>query len=165
MKTMRPLAAIALAVSLAGPAAADLPPPPTTEASPPYGTPITLAQAKKIAAAAEAEALKAGAGGAVIAIVQPDGSLVYFEKLDLSTYVSIEFAQEKARTAAITRHATGGWGPKGGDPSPVPSLIALPGGLPIVVDGKTIGAIGVSGAEAPGTNDVKVAEAALAALK
>jgi glc operon protein GlcG len=135
------------------------------KAAPPYGTPITLAEAKKIAGAAEAAARRAGALGEVIAIVQPDGSLVYFEKFDRATYVSIEFAQGKARTAAVTRMPTGGFGPNSGPP-PLPSLIGLPGGLPIVIAGRTVGAIGVSGTESvPGWNDVKIAEAGLAALK
>jgi glc operon protein GlcG len=113
-----------------------------------------------VLAAAEAQAAKVHADTAVFAIVQPSGALVLFEKMDESTYVSIEFAQAKARTAAITRHATGG-GP-GGAP-PTPDLIGLPGGLPIVVNGRTIGAIGVSGVEAGG--DSAIAEAAIRALE
>ena len=135
------------------------------KAAPPYGPPITLAEAKKIARAAEDAARRAGALSDVIAIVQPDGFLVYFEKFDRATYVSIEFAQAKARTAAITRMPTGGFGPNS-SPPPLPSLIGLPGGLPIVIDGRTVGAIGVSGTESvPGWNDVRIAEAGLTALK
>lgn len=139
-------------------------PPPTQAAAAPsapapeYGANITLAQARRVLAAAEAEASRRGAAGAVFAIVQPNGALVLFEKLDGSTYVSIEFAQAKARTAAITRRATGG-GPPGGPP--LPGLIGLPGGVPIVIDGHTVGAIGVSGVEGA---DVAVAQAAAAAV-
>jgi glc operon protein GlcG len=128
--------------------------------APVYGSNITLAQAKKVLAAAEAQAAKVHAEGAVFAIVQPSGALVLFEKMDDSTYVSIEFAQAKARTAAITRRATGG-GP-GGSP-PTPDLIGLAGGLPIVVNGRTIGAIGVSGVE--GGGDTAIAQAAIRALE
>ena len=137
--------------------------PPPAKAAPPYGRPITLAQAKTIAHAAARAARRAGATGDVIAIVQPDGSLVYFEKFDRATYASIEFAQAKARTAAVLRMPSGP-GPNGGAP-PLPDLIGLPGGLPIVIHGRTIGAIGVSGTEGvPGWNDVKIAEAGLAAV-
>jgi glc operon protein GlcG len=137
----------------------------TAVAVPPYGPPITLAQAKRIARAAEAAARRAGAFGDVVAIVQPDGSLVFFEKLDRATYASIEFAQAKARTAAVLRMPSGP-GPDNGPP-PLPDLIGLPGGLPIVIGGKTVGAIGVSGTEgaAPGVNDVVIAKAGLAAAK
>jgi len=139
-------------------------PSPPPRPAPPYGAPISLAQAKKIARAAEQAARGAGVVSDVIAIVQPDGSLVYFEKFDGATYASVEFAQAKARTAAILR-APSGPGPNNGPP-PLPSMIGLPGGLPIVIDGRTIGAIGVSGTEGvPGWNDVKVAEAGLAAIK
>lgn len=130
------------------------------EPAPVYGSNITLAQAKRVLAAAEAQAAKMHADAAVIAIVQPGGTLVLFEKMDDSSYVSIEFAQAKARTAAITRRATGG-GP-GGAP-PMPDLIGLPGGLPIVVKGRTIGAIGVSGVESGG--DTAIAQAAVRALE
>jgi glc operon protein GlcG len=139
-------------------------PPPQVQTAP-YGAPITLELAKKAAAAAEKEALRAGENGAAIAVVQPNGELVYFEKLDDSTYVAIEFAQSKARTAAVTRHATGGWGPNATYPSPDPKLTTLPGGLPIVIGGRTVGAIGVSGVHARGTDDVTVAAAGLKAIE
>ena len=138
-------------------AAASAPPPP----SPPYGPPITLAQAKTVASAADAELVREKNDGAVIAIVQPDGSLVYFEKMDKSTYVSNDFALAKARTAATTLHATGGFGP-GMSAPPLPGLIGLPGGVPIVIGGKTVGAIGVSGTEG---QDAKVAAIGAAAVK
>jgi glc operon protein GlcG len=129
--------------------------------APVYGSNITLAQAKKVLAAAEAQAAKMRADGAVFAIVQPSGALVLFEKMDDSTYVSIEFAQAKARTAAIARRASGA-APGGGSP-PMPDLIGLPGGLPIVVNGRTIGAIGVSGVE--GGGDTAIAQAAIRVLE
>jgi uncharacterized protein GlcG (DUF336 family) len=127
--------------------------------SPPYGAPITLEQAKRIVAAAEAEAAKSKESGVVIAIVQPSGELVLFEKMDASTYVSIQFAQMKARMAARYRNASGNLPPNGGN---LPDAIGLPGGLPIVYQGKTIGAIGVSGAEHGG--DTRVGQAGIDAL-
>ena len=141
--------------------AAAQPPP---QAAPPYGPPISLAQAKQIAHAAAQAARRAGATGDVIAIVQPDGSLVYFERFDAATYASIEFAQAKARTAAVLRMPSGP-GPNNGAP-PLPDLIGLPGGLPIVIDARTVGAIGVSGTEGvPGWTDVRIAEAGVLAAR
>lgn len=138
--------------------------PPHRVRAPAYGPPITLAQAEKIAAAAAAAARRAGAVSTVVAIVQPDGSLVYFEKFDGASYVSIEFAQAKARSAAVLRAATGS-GPRDAPPS-LPDLINLPGGLPIIINGRTTGAIGVSGVDGiPGWNDTKIAEAGLAAVR
>ena len=153
--------ALFLCAALAGVPAQPAEPPPGAppQPAPAYGPNITLAQAKKAMAAAEAQVAKMHAAGAVIAIVQPSGALVLFEKMDESTYVSIEFAQAKARTAALTRRATGG-GP--GAP-PAPDLIGLPGGLPIVVGGRTVGAIGVSGVE--GGGDTVIAEVALRVLE
>ena len=139
-----------------GPASAMPPPGPP---APFYGPNITLAQAKAVMAAAVAEATKRHARSAVFAIVQPNGTLVLFERMDEATYISNDFALAKARTAALTRHASGS-GPGGGAP-PVPGLISLPGGLPIIIDGHTVGALGVSGVEG---GDVAVAEAALAAV-
>lgn len=157
-----------LSASLLGPAAALAQQPaaaPHMQRAPAYGAPITLAQAERVADAAAAAARQAGAVGAVIAVVQPDGSLVYFEKFDGATYVSIEFAQVKARSAAVMRAATG---PRNGPPGPaiLPDLISLPGGLPIVIGGRTVGAIGVSGIDGvPGWNDTRIGEAGLAAVK
>jgi glc operon protein GlcG len=148
----------ALAGSSARPAEPPAGAPP--QVAPAYGASITLAQAKKVIAAAEAEAAKMHADGAVFAVVQPSGALVLFEKMDESTYVSIEIAQAKAHTAAITRRATG-WSPPGGPP--LPDLIGLPGGVPIVVNGRTVGAIGVSGVE--GGGDAAIAQAASGALQ
>ncbi|MBS0612174.1 MAG: heme-binding protein [Proteobacteria bacterium] len=156
--TVRIACLVTLATAGLAPALAQTPPPAAGPA-PPYGPNITLAQAKTVLAAAEGEARKRNAAGAVFAIVQPNGALVLFEKLDGSTYVSIEFAQAKARTAAITRRATGGEPPGG---PPLPDLIGLPGGVPIVIDAHTVGAIGVSGVEGA---DAAVAEAAAAAVK
>ncbi len=160
MPRIRLLLASCLLACATATAAAQPPP----QAAPPYGPPITLAQAKQIAHAAAQAARRAGATGDVIAIVQPDGSLVYFEKFDAATYASIEFAQAKARTAAVLRMPSGP-GPNNGAP-PLPDLIGLPGGLPIVIDGRTVGAIGVSGTEGvPGWTDVRIAEAGVLAAR
>jgi len=128
--------------------------------APSYGAPITLAQAKRMAAAVEAAAAKDQDDSYVLAIVQPNGELVYFEKADDSTYISIEWAQAKARMAALYRSPSGNLPPGGGT---LPAAMPLPGGLPIVYQGKTIGAIGISGAERGG--DVGLAQTGIAALR
>jgi glc operon protein GlcG len=129
--------------------------------APPYGTAITLTLAEVMAKAAREETTRLGFPGSTIAIVAPDGSLVLFQKMDGTTYVSIQFALAKARTAAISRRPTGP-APDGSMTVPMPDLIALPGGMPIVVNGRTIGGIGISGTEG---GDVAIAKAALAAIK
>ena len=118
--------------------------PPTT----PYGTPITLEQAKKAADAAEAEAKKRNMNMA-IAVVEPSGDLVYFRRMDGSQYASAKIAEDKAISAAIFRRSTKDFLDRvlKGDVSPLSlrGAVASAGGIPIVVNGKIIGAIGVSG--------------------
>lgn len=125
------------------PVAAPPTPPPFS-----YGTPVTLEQAKKVAAAAEAEAKKRNMNVAV-AIVEPTGALVYFQKMDGTQYSSIKIAQDKATSAAIFGRATKIFRERvaKGDLSPMAlaGAVASDGGVPIVVSGKTIGAIGTSG--------------------
>ena len=142
------------------PQPAPVPPiPPTT----PYGTPITLDQAKRAADAAEAEAKKRNMIMA-IAIVEPTGDLVYFRKMDGTQYASIKIAQDKAISAALFRRTTKSFRERiaQGDLSPMAlaGAVASDGGIPIVVAGKIVGAIGVSG----GT-DEPVAQAGAEALK
>jgi len=140
------------------PAAAPPTPPPFS-----YGTPITLEQAKQAAAAAEAEAKKRNMNMA-IAVVEPTGDLVYFQKMDGTQYSSIKIAQAKATSAAIFGRSTKIFRERvaAGDLSPMAlaGAVASDGGVPIVVNGKTIGAIGVSG----GADD-PVAQAGANALK
>jgi uncharacterized protein GlcG (DUF336 family) len=121
------------------------PPPPE------YGAPIGNDQAKEAAAAAFAEAKKSN-WHMVIAVVGPDGELIYLEKMDGTQSASAALAQAKARTAALFRRpskafadqfAAGNTGfmtfPNEARP------IASEGGIPIIVNGKLIGAIGASG--------------------
>jgi len=116
---------------------------------PPYGEPITLEQAKKIAAAAEAEAKKINLND-TIAIVEPNGHVVYFQKMDGTQYLG-DVAISKAITAARFRRPT-----TASDADKV-------GGLPIVIGGKIIGGIGISGGSGP--QDAQVAEAGLVSIK
>jgi uncharacterized protein GlcG (DUF336 family) len=124
------------------------PPTPPLPPTIPYGTPITLEQAKKAADAAEAEARKRNMNMA-IAVVEPSGDLVYFRKMDGTQYASIKIAQDKAISAATFRRSSKEFSDRvaKGDLSPMSlrGAVASAGGIPILVNGKIIGAIGVSG--------------------
>ena len=128
--------------------------------APQYGMPISSDLAETALAAAKTKAEALGFHSFTIAITEPDGSLVLFEKVNGATYVSVQFAMAKARTASISRRPTGP-GPGGSMMAPTPDLIALPGGFPIIVGDKTVGGIGISGTEG---GDVAIAKAALAAI-
>jgi len=118
----------------------------------PHGAPITLDQARRAASAAEAVARKNGWSMA-IAIAELSGALVYFLKMDNTQYGSIKIAQAKAATAAQFRRPTKMFTDALADGHrfflTFEGISAAPGGLPIVVDGKLIGAIGVSGGSGP----------------
>lgn len=124
---------------------------PDASTPPPYGEPINLATAKKVAAAAAAEAAKRNWDAFCISIVGPSGDLVYFEKLDNCQFASVTISQHKARTAARYRRPTLvfetliGKGPYFGYLTTLDDVIASRGGNPLIVGGKVIGAIGVSG--------------------
>lgn len=116
----------------------------------PYGLPIDIATAKRVAAAATAEAGRQGWLMA-IAIADPNGDLVYFEKMDTTQIGSIEVAIAKARSAAQYKRSTKVFENSlaaGGENLRVLGLagaVPVEGGLPLLSDGKIIGAIGVSG--------------------
>lgn len=118
---------------------------------PPYGAPLNFDQAKRAAAACEAEAKRNG-WRVVIAIVEPCGELVHFSKLDDTQYGSIEMAIKKATCAARFRRPSKEFSDQiaGGDVRnlTLPGMVASEGGEPIIVDGRIVGAIGVSGATA-----------------
>lgn len=132
----------------------------------PYGT-ITLAQAQKAVAAAEAEARKNG-WPLAIAVVDASGQLVAFARMDNTQFASVNIAQDKAWSAASFRRPTKAFqdGLAGGGAGL--RLLALrgaspvEGGLPIIVDGKVIGGIGTSGAQ--GHEDAVAAKAGADAL-
>jgi glc operon protein GlcG len=110
------------------------------------GQPINLETAKKVAAAAIAEAERRNWNTLCIAVVNPSGDLVYFEKQDNCQYASIGISQHKARTAARFRRPTLvfetllGKGPYYAYLATLDDVIASRGGNPLVVDGKVIGA-------------------------
>jgi uncharacterized protein GlcG (DUF336 family) len=117
---------------------------------PPYGRSITLAEAKKAAAAALVPA-QANGWTVVVAIVDPGGHLVYLEKLDDTQVGSVQVAEEKARSAAIFKRPTKMLQDvlaRGGDGLRVLRLagaIPVEGGVPLIVGGTLVGALGVSG--------------------
>jgi len=135
---------------------------------PPYGLSITNEQAKKVAEAALAPA-RANGWTVVVAIVDTGGFLVYLEKLDQTQVGSVAIAEDKARSSAIFKRPTKMFHERlarGGDGMIVLGLkgaTPVEGGLPIVVDGKLIGALGVSGGSS--AEDEVCAEAGAAALK
>jgi len=137
--------------------------PPTT----PYGAPISLAAAKVVMAAAEAEAAR-NHWGVAIAIVDSGANLVMLQRLDNAQLSAARIAEQKARTAAEFRRPTkvfedavagGGIGLR------VLTFGAsvAEGGVPIVADGKVVGAIGVSGVQSH--QDAQVAQAGADAVK
>jgi len=117
----------------------------------PYGPVISLEEAKKAAAPALAEAAK-NKWTVAVAIVGPAGALVYYEKMDNTQLGSAEVAIDKARTAALFKRPTKAFQDVvagGGDGLRILTLkgvVAVEGGIPLVLDGKIVGAIGVSGA-------------------
>ncbi len=146
------IAVVALAGVLAmtttsaqNPAPTAPPPPPL-----PYGPPIPVETAKRAAAAALAEAKKNNWFMAV-AVVDPSGTLVYFEKMDNTQTGSVNVSIDKAKTAALYKRpskvfqdavASGGAGLR---VLGLEGVTPVEGGIPIIVNNQIIGAIGVSG--------------------
>ena len=143
-----------------------MPAAPAQQPAPAYGDPIGLAQAKRLVAAAE-RAARGRSFHMAFAVVEPNGSLVLFERMDGTQYGSVVVAQEKARTAAAFRRPTRAFEDAvGGGRTAVvtlPGVVAVEGGVPIVERGRIVGAIGVSGGTS--REDGEIAAAALAALK
>ncbi|HUL90024.1 MAG TPA: heme-binding protein [Pseudolabrys sp.] len=142
---------------------------PDAMAPPAYGETINIENAKKAAAGAIAEAQKRNWNGFCVAVVGPSGDLVYFEKQDNCQFASISISQHKARTAARYRRPTVVFERllgKGAFFAYLPTLddvIASRGGNPIMIGGKVVGAVGVSGGT--GSQDDVVSQAGVAALK
>lgn len=134
----------------------------------PYGAPITLEQARKIVSAAEAEARR-NSWNVVIAVVDPGGHLVLLHRLDNTQFGSVEVARQKAWSAAAFRRSTKAFqdvlaaGGEGLRILKIEGALPAEGGLPIIVDGKVIGAIGVSGVTSQ--QDNQIAQAGLDSLK
>jgi uncharacterized protein GlcG (DUF336 family) len=132
-----------------------------------YGNPIPLEKAKQVAAAAVTEAQKNGWLMAVT-VVDPSGELIFFEKMDGTQFGSIDVSIAKARSAARFKRPSkvyedglvaGGIGLRA---LKVPGAMPVEGGVPLLENGKIIGAIGVSGGQSP--QDGQCANAAAATI-
>jgi len=154
------------AAAAVGPALAQQQPVPTG-ATPPYGAPITLDQAKRVMAAAELEAAK-NSWQVGIAILDSGGNMVMFHKVDNTQLSAITTSEGKARTALEFKLpskalddaiANGGAGMR---LLALKDITPLQGGVLILADGKIVGAIGVSGALS--AQDEQVAKAGADAL-
>ena len=152
------------------PAGAQQPAAPAVPSGPPpaYGAPITLEMAKQAVAAAEAEAKKNN-WNVMIVVLDSGGHIVMSQKLDGTQYASIRIAEGKARTALEFKRPTkalddtiagGGAGLR---LLSVRGVTAIEGGLPIIVDGKIVGSIGVSGVTSQ--QDAQIARAGADAVK
>lgn len=134
---------------------------------PSYGPPITLDMAKKVMAAAEAEAVRNN-WAVVITIIDSGGNMVMMQRIDNTQLASISASEGKAQTALAFKRPSkhleeavtaggAGWRLIG-----VKNVLAIEGGLPIIADGKIIGAIGVSGVLS--TQDTQIARAGIEGL-
>ena len=132
---------------------------------------LSLAGARKVIAGAEAKAGQAG-WKMNVAVVDDGGHLLAFERMDGARPASVATATTKAVTAATYRQATGPLGGAGSSPDVLLNvslqnasggkITTLLGGIPIVVDGQVIGAVGVGGGS--GEQDAEVAKAGVAAF-
>ncbi len=150
-----------LALLAALPAKAQTPPPP-------YGPPIGIENARKAMAAAEGEAVKNN-WAVVIVIIDSGGHIVMLHRRDDVQLSSIELSQGKAKTALMFKRpskvlddaiASGGPGLRF---LALKDIVPLEGGLPLMLDGKIVGAIGVSGVLS--SQDAQIAKAGADALK
>jgi len=138
------------------------------QAPTPYGAPISLENAKKAAAPALAEALK-NHWNMAVAIVDPSGNLVYYEKMDDTQLGSAHVAMDKARSAALFKRPTKVFqdalaaGGEGLRVLKIEGAIPVEGGIPLIMEGKIVGAIGVSGGSS--AQDGQCAKAGADAIK
>ena len=148
------LGACALALST-GPAVA--------QQRPDYGTPVTIEQAKKIAAGVIAECTS-NKWNVAVAVVDTHGGLVYYERMENTQTASYDIAIGKARAAATYRRPTRAFvdaiAKSGPAVMTLPGVMASPGGLPIMSGGRVTGGVGVSGVT--GDQDEQCAKAGLA---
>lgn len=131
----------------------------------PYGAPISLEQARNIVASAR-QAADQRRFSMAFAVVEPGGQLVLFEKMDGTQYGSEVVAQEKARTAARFKRPTKAFSDAvaAGRVAvlSLPGAVAIEGGVPIVIGGRIVGALGVSGGTSE--QDGEIAAVALSAI-
>jgi glc operon protein GlcG len=126
---------------------------------------LTQEDCLKIQSAAEAEARR-NKWVVAIAILDDGGHLLHFSRMDGATPANAGIAVEKGRTAAISRRSSGKWQEfvKGGRTEMIkmPGILPVQGGMPIVVEGACIGAVGVSGVQSH--EDEQIAQAGIDAL-
>lgn len=133
-----------------------------------YGEAITLSQAAAVATAAEAEAMKHGWQMA-ITVVDPAGNLVLFRRMDQTQIGSIKISIGKARSAALFKRPTKVFedllakGPANTSLLGLAGVVPSQGGIPLIVNQRVAGAIGVSGSKPE--NDARVADAGARALQ
>ena len=138
------------------------------QAPAPYGIPVSLENAKKASAAAIAEARKNNWSMA-IAIVDPSGTLVYYEKMDNTQVGSAQFSIKKAKSAALFKRPTKVFqdrlasGNAGLAVLAVEGAVPVEGGIPLMIEGHIVGAIGVSGDSSE--HDGQCAQAGVDSLK
>jgi len=166
MTTLKTLASVCIFALLAGFLAAL---PAQAQTVPPsYGPPLGIENARKIMAAAEAEAAKNN-WSVVIAIIDSGGHIVMLHRRDDVQLSSIDISQGKAKTALMFKRPTkvlddaissGGVGLRF---LALKDIVPLEGGLPIVADGKIVGAIGISGVLS--AQDAQIARAGIDGLK
>ncbi|HTK35705.1 MAG TPA: heme-binding protein [Caulobacteraceae bacterium] len=160
------LAAISLAAAAAGGGVLAAEPAPVAAPAPPlpYGTPITLEQARAVVAAAEAEAKKRGVAISV-AVVDTGGYMVLAERMTGVSEASSETVFLKAKSAVIWQRPTSTWLPaiaaSNGAQLNYPHVWPGAGGEVVVAGGRTIGGVGVGGGAAEG----EIAKIAAAALR
>jgi glc operon protein GlcG len=134
----------------------------------PYGVSLSVEDAKKVAALSVAEARKNNWTVAV-AVVDPSGNLVYYEKMDNTQLGSANISLDKARSAALFKRPTKAFqdalaaGGEGLRILRLQGVTPVEGGLPLLLDGKIVGGIGVSGATS--AQDAQCAKAGADAFK
>ncbi|MDB5421342.1 MAG: hypothetical protein JWR59_1289, partial [Brevundimonas sp.] len=151
--------------SQTAPAAPTTTPAPAAAPALPYGAPISIAQAQALIDHAVAASAARGFHMA-IAIVEPSGELVAFARMDDTQYGSIYLAQRKAETAARYRRLTAVSERRINEGALVGlanrDSLPMTGGVPIVIDGRIVGGMGVSGAAS--SDDEAIALGAIAAV-
>ena len=126
---------------------------------------LTLEDCLKLYAGAEAEARRNN-WLVAIAILDDDGHLLHFTRMDGATPANAAIAIDKGRTAAVSRRSSGRWEQliKDGRTGMLnmPGILPVQGGVPIVAEGTCIGGIGVSGVQS--AQDEQIAQAGIDAL-
>ena len=126
---------------------------------------LTLEDCRKISAAAQAEAVR-NKWIVCVAILDDGGHLLHLERMDGATPANAEIAVEKARTAALTRRTSKAWEDRiaAGRLSMLKMpVLPVQGGVPILVEGVCVGAVGVSGVQSH--EDEQIAEAGIKTIK